>query len=177
GHHRGLVARVAAGPRARLDLDEVAVARGVEQAIQVDVELDAAVGQQPPAAILFHDALVRRPEVRAIDPRGVRRRRVIARARQQDAAEAIFLGPPGQRQPRARAGHVAGLVEELVLAVAQPALLGIVERPVGVELVIVAGAHHRDAIAVDDREHLTGGRHAGLYLDLEALLLDGAADG
>src|SRR4029078_7464167 len=114
--------------------------------------------QTPPAAILYHDALARRPEVLAIEPRGVRRRRVIARARQQDAAEAIFLGPSGQRQPRARAGHVAGLVEELVLAVAQPALLGIVERPVGVELVIVAGAHHGDAVPAADSAHLPGGR-------------------
>src|SRR5439155_8359736 len=67
GDHRRLVLRVALRPRARLHLDEIAVARRVQQPIEVHVELDAAVDEQPTAPVILDDVPGGRAEVLAVD--------------------------------------------------------------------------------------------------------------
>src|SRR5713226_7012459 len=74
------VLRIALRPRARLHLDEIALARRVQQPIEVHVELDAAVDEQPPAPVLLHDVLGGRAEVLAVEPGRVRGEREIPRA-------------------------------------------------------------------------------------------------
>src|SRR5207245_4566998 len=133
--------------RPRLDLDEVAVGGRRDQAVEVQVELDAAIDEQRAAPIFFDDMLGCRTEVLAIEARGMRGGREITRSEEQHRAECLLTRPAGERQPRSRAADLAILVEELVLAIAQPALIRILERPVRVALVIVARSHDRDLFA------------------------------
>src|SRR3981081_1843086 len=63
GDDRRLVLGVAPRPRPRLDFEEVAGARRSDQAVEVDVELDALVRDQPSPAILLDRALLDRTEI------------------------------------------------------------------------------------------------------------------
>ena len=132
------------------------------QAIDVHVELDAAEGDQPAAAILLDLALARRLEVLAVEARRVRRRREEARAEEQHRTERRFARRPGQRQPRPGADHLVLLVEKLVLPVPQASLAGIVEEEVGVVLVIVHRADDRNLVAGQRLPHRLGGADARL---------------
>src|SRR3954469_18231247 len=104
----------------------------------MQIELDAAIHEQPAASIFFDDVLGRGPEVLAAETRRVRRRRQVARSEEQHGAELLLARAAGEREARPRAGDGAAVVEEFVLTVTQPPLIGILERPVGVVLVIVA---------------------------------------
>src|SRR5829696_4685426 len=101
--------------------------RRSHQAIEVHVELDPAIREQPAAPILLDDPFRNGAEVLAVETCRVGCRGVIARAGEQDRAEPIFASTAGEGEPRARADHRSGLVEELVLSIAEPALLWIVE--------------------------------------------------
>ncbi len=100
----------------------------------------------------------------------------IPRAEEQHRAKAVFAGAAGQRQPRSLAGHRPVIVEELVLSMAQAALIRIVERPVDVVLTVAARADHRQLGSGDRLEHARFAGEACLDLNLEAFLLDGAAN-
>ena len=108
----------------------------------------------------------------------MRGRRQEAAARQQHVAGEVPLARRAdQRQAVAHVGDLAVGVDELVLAVAQLALVGVVQGEVGVILVVVALVQDLDLGPAQRCQH--GGRigEPDLGLHLEALLLHRAADG
>src|SRR5215217_2226784 len=167
-----LVARVALGPGARLHFEKVAVRRGLDQLVEVYVELDAAIGNQPAPPLLGHDVLGGGAEVFPVEPGRVSRRSEIARAEEEHFSEAILACVAGERQPRSLAGHRAVLVDEFVVAITQPPLLRVVERPVNVVLPVAAPADHRQLAAGEHLEHPAVRFEPRLDLHFEAFLLD-----
>ena len=74
--------------------EELAAVCGIHQAIDVNVELRAAIGDQPAATIFLDVALARWFEILAIEPRRVRRRREETRSEQQHAPNAASREVP-----------------------------------------------------------------------------------
>ena len=97
---------VAPRPGARFHLEEIAVGGRIQQAIEVHVELDAPVGDEPSPAILLDLLLACRLEVLAIEARRVRRRCEKAGTKQQHGPESPHARRTGQRQPRAGVDHL-----------------------------------------------------------------------
>src|SRR5687767_4247586 len=148
----------------------------MQQTIEVHVKLDAAVRNQPSATILFDLSFAGWVEVLAIEARRVCRGCEEAGPKEQHRSEGILARRASQCQPRAGVDDTVLLIEELVFAIAKPALLGIVEEEVGVVLMVVHLANDRDVLALDRAQDRHLGGDARLDLDLKAFLFGGTAN-
>src|SRR6266404_2343786 len=103
------------------------------------VELDAAKGDEPAAAILFDFALRCRLEVLAIKPWRVCGRSEKTRPEQQHGSKRRLARRAREREPRSSTHHIALGVKRLIFPIAQATLPGIVEEEIRVVLVVVNG--------------------------------------
>jgi hypothetical protein len=106
----------------------------------------------------------------------MRRRREEARPGRAGPTERSLARRSREREPRPRVCHRAVVVQELVFAVAQPALRRIVEEEIGVELVIVDRAQHGDVVASRTRSTASGDAERALTWISKLFLLGRAAD-
>jgi len=132
----------------------------------------------PAQALLLDGALSIRLEILPVEAQGAIRRGDELGAREQHSAGKLALfGGHGVGQAAAHADDFALVVDAVVLAVADTALVGIAEQEVRVILAVTRMPDDLYFFAGEDGVDDLRAGDAGLDLDLEALLLLKPADG